>query len=336
MNELFTPQSVGTGAFNTDPCAGAAATLAFSAAQCANTGVSAAQYGHITPNSANQYNGLTGGNPDLQPEIANTYSAGIVLTPRYLRNFSITADYFNIFISGVISAVDPQTTINTCAETGNPTLCQLIHRAPTTGSLFLGTAGYVTETTANLGSLQTSGIDVSSDYRVRIPDFYVVHNAGNLAFNVVATYLNSLTTENLPGSGSKYNCSGFYGPVCGTPNPKIRGEFRATWETPVNLLLSAHVRYVDSVKTDGENFSAAGGSVLTADRSLPSRTYLDLTASYKIKNYNFRVGVNNVLDRDPPIIGSTELPAVFGNGNTIPGLYDVLGRTLFASLTADF
>ncbi|MHB8286457.1 MAG: TonB-dependent receptor plug domain-containing protein, partial [Caulobacteraceae bacterium] len=84
INELFAPQAVATGEFTSDPCAGA--TPIDSAAQCAHTGVSAAQYGHISANSAGQYNGLTGGNPDLQPEVSDSYTAGIVFTPRAVRN----------------------------------------------------------------------------------------------------------------------------------------------------------------------------------------------------------------------------------------------------------
>ena len=48
------------------------------------------------------------------------------------------------------------------------------------------------------------------------------------------------------------------------------------------------------------------------------------------------VGCNNIFDKDPPIIGGTNLPGVAGNGNTFPQIYDALGRLLFAQLTAQF
>ena len=48
------------------------------------------------------------------------------------------------------------------------------------------------------------------------------------------------------------------------------------------------------------------------------------------------VGVNNVLDKDPPILPSTSLPAPFFNGNTYPQVYDTLGRYIFMNLKADF
>jgi outer membrane receptor protein involved in Fe transport len=50
-------------------------------------------------------------------------------------------------------------------------------------------------------------------------------------------------------------------------------------------------------------------------------------------------GVNNVFDKDPPIVDSNSFgisaPA-FGNGNTYPQVYDSLGRTIFIGITADF
>jgi len=49
-----------------------------------------------------------------------------------------------------------------------------------------------------------------------------------------------------------------------------------------------------------------------------------------------RVGVNNVTDKDPPVLPTTGLSSAFFNGNTYPQVYDYLGRYLFANLTADF
>ena len=58
--------------------------------------MTAAQYGNILVNPAGQYNGLVSGNPDLDPEEADTYSYGIVLTPTFLPSFSLSVDYFDI------------------------------------------------------------------------------------------------------------------------------------------------------------------------------------------------------------------------------------------------
>jgi len=49
-----------------------------------------------------------------------------------------------------------------------------------------------------------------------------------------------------------------------------------------------------------------------------------------------RLGVNNVLDKDPPIVPTANLPPPFFNGNTYPQVYDTLGRYIFLNITADF
>ena len=72
-------------------------------------------------------------------------------------------------------------------------------------------------------------------------------------------------------------------------------------------------------------------------RELKAQNYFDLTLTAKAFNkFNFRVGVNNILDRDPPVAGGQVIPAGFGNGNTFPQVYDALGRYFFAGVTFDF
>jgi outer membrane receptor protein involved in Fe transport len=53
-------------------------------------------------------------------------------------------------------------------------------------------------------------------------------------------------------------------------------------------------------------------------------------------NYSFRVGVNNVLDQDPPLTGATNCPAGACNQNVYAQMYDSIGRYIFVGLTADF
>ena len=74
------------------------------------------------------------------------------------------------------------------------------------------------------------------------------------------------------------------------------------------------------------------------DRFLPAYDYFDLTALFKVKRrYEFRLGVKNVFDREPPIL-TTNLGACWSgcNGNTYPQWYDPLGRFVFAGFTTTF
>jgi outer membrane receptor protein involved in Fe transport len=79
------------------------------------------------------------------------------------------------------------------------------------------------------------------------------------------------------------------------------------------------------------------GSVPGVYQRLPQFNYLDLTASYAVnKTVSLLVGVNNVLDKDPPLLSTTAFPTAFVNGNTYVGTYDALGRFLFANVTLNF
>jgi outer membrane receptor protein involved in Fe transport len=76
--------------------------------------------------------------------------------------------------------------------------------------------------------------------------------------------------------------------------------------------------------------------VRESDRTLGKRNYFDLAGSYTYNKITARIGVNNVFDKDPPLIGASSLPSVLGSGNTLPQVYDTLGRFIFFGLTADF
>jgi outer membrane receptor protein involved in Fe transport len=77
-------------------------------------------------------------------------------------------------------------------------------------------------------------------------------------------------------------------------------------------------------------------ATLNTDRELAKRDYIDIAASWAIdKSLTIRAGINNIADKDPPIVSSVLAdPAQFGNGNTFPSTYDTLGRTVFIGLTA--
>jgi iron complex outermembrane receptor protein len=337
--ELFSPQSVALDG-STDPCAGA--TPRGTQAQCLLTGVSAAQYGHIGANSASQYNGFIGGNPNLTPEKSDTYSAGIVITPHFLHDFSMSFDYFNIKLQDTIGAIGADTIINNCISTGSPTFCNAIHRDPN-GSLFRTQSGFITDTNVNFGSLTTRGVDAKVNYRLPIDNF------GSLLFNLEGTRLINLGTQPLTG-GPAYDCAGYYGTTCGAPNAKWRHVFNTTWATPWSGFdLTARWRFLSGADSEqiSPNSQLAGPN-LPFTQHIKPYNYFDLSADMSLyKMFKLQVGVNNVLDKDPPIIASggggfaSDCPTLTTlgsscNGNTFPGTYDALGRFFFARVTAQF
>jgi iron complex outermembrane recepter protein len=332
IQELFQQQVVALdGSSNGDPCATSSGSPpTATAAQCARTGVSAAQYGKVVGNSSGQYNGLTGGNIKLKPEQADTVTAGFVATPSMLPNLIVSLDYFHIKVKNVITSTGFGYQMSQCIN--NNLYCDQIHRDPS-ASLWLSPSGYINDITLNLGSFITEGADLTASYKVDLETW------GKLNFTFAGTYTAQLITQVTQG-GPSYDCAGYYGNTCGVPVPKFKGKVRASYETPLpGLAVSAGLRHIGSVQEDGlsPNELLHQAKVPGVYQRLPQFNYLDLTASYAVnKTVSLMVGVNNVLDKDPPLLSTTAFPTAFVNGNTYVGTYDTLGRFLFANVTLNF
>ncbi|HEX7945811.1 MAG TPA: TonB-dependent receptor, partial [Phenylobacterium sp.] len=226
--ELFSPQNVvldGT----QDPCAGLTAANPLVAKCAAIFKLTTAQVLAIEKNPANQYNGQTGGNPNLDPETSDTISFGFVATPTFLPGFNLSADYFDIKVKKYISGIGADVIINRCIQTSDPFFCNLVHR-DAAGSLWLSNQGFVQDTTLNTGALRTKGVDVNASYRTDL-DKLGLENAGSISMSFVGTWLDTLQTKPLPGD-PYYDCAGLYGTVCLVPAPEWRHKVRLTWSTP--------------------------------------------------------------------------------------------------------
>ena len=332
LQELFSQKLISLeGSY--DPCAGS--TTGFptaSLAQCMRTGVTAGQYGKILPSTAGQYNGLVGGNPQLQPEKSDTVTFGIVLTPSFVPNLSVELDYYDIRIKNVISSYTFPLELNQCLNTGNSYFCGNVHR-DSNGTLWASTEGYVNDPTLNLGALQSKGVDLQANYKLDLNQW------GRLNFNLNGTYTAQLLTQ--PGGQLgvlAYDCAGYFGATCGVPTPKWKHKLRVSYDTPIpGLGVGVQWRFLGSVVQDVNSPNQLLQGTNGPPGTIPTFSYVDLTASYALnKNVSLRVGVNNVLDKDPPLVSVNYFASAFVNGNTYPGVYDSLGRFLFANITMQF
>ncbi|NBS23323.1 MAG: TonB-dependent receptor [Altererythrobacter sp.] len=329
--ELYTGQNTGLPNLNSsqnslgeqiyDPCATSAPTASQSA--CANTGVTAAQYGNVPDVISGQTQSLTGGNPQLTPESSDTWTFGAVLTPSFAPGLSVTVDYFDISVEDFISAgIEAQTTLDQCLATGNPTFCDLIVRA-SNGSLIAGIPGVgFQQTNLNIAELTTSGIDIQVRYSTDLGSF------GGMRFDYAGTYLDKFDFASFPGD-TPIECAGFLNNGCISPvNPKYRHRVTTTWETPVEGLEAAATwRYFAGTKNE------AGDSPLIDD-DLQTINYVDLSFFYELNDtIRLRGGVQNVTNTQPPVSTSSGPP--LGNGNTFPTIYDT-ARTFFGGVTFSF
>ncbi|MCX6550883.1 MAG: TonB-dependent receptor, partial [Acidobacteria bacterium] len=157
--ELYTPQGLGLGG-NQDICAGSAPSA--TQAQCAQMGVPASQYGFVPPNPAQQYNTIGGGNAELTPETADTYTVGLVLMPKG-TGITLALDYYNIKINNTIGTLTSNDIQNQCAKTGLAMFCGLVHR-DRFGSTWATNDGYIITTNQNVGKLGSEGLDINGGY----------------------------------------------------------------------------------------------------------------------------------------------------------------------------
>jgi outer membrane receptor protein involved in Fe transport len=331
VDELFEPSVVGAGG-TADPCWGSAPQL--TQAQCALTGVTAAEYGHITVNPAAQINTQVGGNSALLPEIADTYTYGVVFQPTFVPNLVASIDFYSIKIKNTITSLSSNTIVNDCALTGSASLCGLIHRGPT-GSLWLSTTNFVTATDLNIGTVSTKGIDLAAHYKV---DAGAV---GKFTFNLSDTYTKDFLQQPIPGGGS-FDCAGYWGATCGAPLPHIRQVFTANWGLPVpGLDLTVKWRLIGPSKVDSESQNPQMAQPFYVSTSqIPGYNYIDLSANYAVTSgIDVRVGVNNIGDKNPPLILNGTLsncPNTTCNDNTWTGTYDTLGRYIYMHVSAKF
>ena len=308
---------------NADPCGGPVTNGRTAAGrtleECARSGVTEAQFGNIVHSESGEYPFLGGGNPDLAPEESDTWSVGLVWTPRFVEGLSFSLDYYSIEISQGISTLTPEFILNECLD-GNDAQCAKVRRG-SAGDLWVGygSGGHIVSLLDNLAVEQVQGYDITAGYDLALG------NWGRLRLSDILSITATWDRQELKGA-RKRDCAGNWGGTCGPPTPEIRNNLRATWLTPWGVRPSLMWRYLSGVN----DLNAEG-------IDLGARHYFDLAA---IWNYNehtsLRIGVNNLLDKAPPIAGSAAGPSIAGNGNTFPGLYDVLGRYWFVGVSVGF
>jgi outer membrane receptor protein involved in Fe transport len=345
--ELFNPQLVGQITFDSDPCAptlssaGVLSPAAATLEQCLRTGVTAAQYGNggttntIPQGTASQLSQLQGGNPDLRAETGISYTFGVNFTPTFLPGLSGSADYYRIRLKDGVGTIPAQIIMTNCLNTGDAAYCDQLVRASNGGlqGASLQSGGYIVQTNLNVSTTEVSGVDLQGTYRAP-----PLGRWGSLTFSLNGTWLDSVKTTPLPNAHT-YDCVGLFGPACGRVSPRWRHTLRASWQTPLDVVVSANWRFIGSTRLDNNdsdetlhNSTFPGFDSFNA--RLPSVSYLDLSARWTIwRGIDIRGGINNLFDKDPPIVTS-ELIA--GGAANSYELYDGLGRQLFLAMTAKF
>ena len=363
IGELFTPNSVGLTNLGIDPCAGAAPVgNANLRAVCLAQGAPVGTIGSITNPTAAQANITTGGNLNLQPEKANTWTAGVVFQPDFLPRFSMSVDYYNIKITDVLGTPLPGDIIAACFDNldASSAACTSIRRNPITGGLDGDPA--ITPglfgTTNNLGRLFTDGVDLLMNYNTDL-------GFASLDWSFVGNWTRSSKFKANAADPASLNreCVGYYSVNCsftGSIQPEYQFSQRFTLGFDA-VDLSLLWRWQDSVSFEPAQLQAdidaaidAGTSPATGCpdptgtdpngcvvdpqfRKIKAAHYFDLSARFNVsENLVFTATVQNLLDKQPPIVGNSIGSTTYNSGNTYPSTYDALGRRYAVSAKLKF
>jgi outer membrane receptor protein involved in Fe transport len=297
--ELFQAGDQGFPSYS-DPCATTAtrvptpATLAFCSAKAGGFNYT----GYSQPNA--QVQAFAFGNPDLLPEEAETYTAGIVFQPEtfVLGNIKASVDYYNIKITDAIGALGASFYISQCYTGQNLTseACQRIVRDPATGNMTS-----VNTSRGNISEIETAGYDVQVDYTL---DFDALNLPGRLNVNELFSYMETYTINGAEQVG--YNNTGV-----GGASPDWKSVLSATYSLD-DWQVFARWSYTPTMKS------------ATWDNDLPAASFVDVSARWNVNDRIQLTGViGNLMDERPQQISE----GLFAQANTDVQLYRVLGRT---------
>jgi outer membrane receptor protein involved in Fe transport len=334
LQELFTTQSTGlrTNLFTTsDPCSASMDPVGSgNADKCIAQGIPADQIGVFEAARNYPVYFTTGGNPDLEPESSDTFTAGVVITPNAVPGLTIAVDYFDIEITDTIGDINA---VGICFDSLNTTglFCDNITRDDT-----LNVSGVV-QLTSNRGLEATSGVDTQLQYVTDLPSSLALLE-GDARFTIDAIWTHTFsieTQENLVTT--IYDTAGYFGYPCradllgGTcSSNRVNSHFAYT-SGPLDIRLTW--RWIERTRNGGPLYSADFGfpDPQLAIPTVSSYHYFDLGFGwYFTDSILARFGINNLFDKKPPQMADN----VWSNG-TDTGMFDVFGRTYFLSLSLE-
>lgn len=255
---------------------------------------------------------LTGGNPALEPETANSFSAGLVYSPHFANGVSwsdkldFEVTFYRHDLEGAIQAIDAQTQLDLCASTGQTQYCDGITRLP--GGEIDQFANFL----INLGSIKTDGWD--ADIYWTMPESSI----GRFKLSWQNTWV---TRYEARGAAGQLQPQGPGIEVADTGIPEWTSTATLDWKY-LNWTAAWTVRHLSEME---EACLAADPSLFCdtpTSNTLDDTTYNDIQVGYNInwlKGLQLTAGVNNLFDEDPPVCTSCSLNGYDASNYDIPG-----------------
>jgi outer membrane receptor protein involved in Fe transport len=278
-----------------------------------------------------QYEGVTTGNPNLDPEEADTTGVGFVYQPAFLPGFSASVDYWNINLKDAINTITAQQIADLCINQGRQDFCTAINGGGTPG------AGVPRDTIAiqpfNLAEQIVRGVDLEMSYRTALSDL-VSGVPGNLTWRAIGTHFIKNYTDNtltIPQDTAGQNSGG--------------GPASWRWNTSFTYALNP---FSGTFSARGVSAGVYGNNLIECTSGCPTSTtdfptinvnhlagaiYFDMSLSYTLmvgKSEETEVqtffNVRNLTNKDPVIVAGGPSGLPYDTVTTNPSNYDSLGR----------
>ena len=304
-----------------DPCTAARRNLnPIRATNCATDGIPA----NYTPALVIEQgvSGQTGGNANLTPEVGTTLTLGFVWQPKAVSGLSVTVDHFKIDVDKIITTVSRQIAVDKCYDTAERLLCGAITRG--TNPLLPG-ATYVlksvNEQLQNVAQQNIAGTDIDVKYKFKTA------TAGDWDLGALITLYDKASLLPLAGSDPVNLLGQAGGSTSDQGFIRITGSANVGWKYD-KLHTNWNLRYIG--RADMSPTSTANGFPRISEA-----TYHNVRIGYDmVKNGEVYFGITNLLNKKPPLFasGTAGTQAL----DTVPGYYDVFGRSFYVGAKMKF
>jgi outer membrane receptor protein involved in Fe transport len=274
--------------------------------------------------------GFQSGNPELSEETAESWTLGVVWTPERLENLSVAMDWYDIEIEDAIRLVDRATVVSRCYGV-EPSLFD-----PDCGGRTIrydgnGVLIEVNNSVSNEDDIDTSGLDIEVSYFLGLNRIYS-KAGGQFSLGLLYSYLHEFEITEI--------ASGLVDDDAGEvlyPEHRLNLSLGYTYS---DLTLSWRIAYIDesvdsNTPQDMNENSAVIGPLDDNANTCSATTYHDVQAAYEFGSVEAYLGVNNLLDEAPCVLGQFTQYGSPGT-NTNASMYDVTGREYYAGLRVRF
>lgn len=283
---------------------------------CVATGVPSQAGDNYSYSQLNtQIESLFGGNPNLDPEESETLTFGFVYEPSAIDGLVITVDYYDIKIeqeisrmAGGASGVLAECYLNNESFSLDNIFCAVIDRR-----VLGGGQPQISLQLQNLALTKLTGADLNIDFPFEIDSL-----PGGFNLDYIGNYVEAFESQTYEGS-EVFDAAGSFNTF--RTIPTYKHSVTVSWLVE-DLSMHLNWNYISSADYPG--------SALVD--SIDAYGTFGLSAIWDVnEQVRLRGGIRNLADVEPPLLGGNQQQA-----NTLPGSYDVFGRTFYFSTRITF